>query len=525
MALIALVRPPQIMPSDVLTVTQGVPHIAIAYLTASLKEADHQVMVIDALGEDLHKFHRLNDTRLLINGLTAEEIVQKIPKSVQCIGISCAFSNEWIYTQIVIQAIAKHFPKTPIITGGEHITADPEYSLRDAPGITVCVLGEGEETIVEVVDVLLKKRSLYDINGIAFIDSGGKFVKTSPRARIRAIDEIPWPSWEEYPLENYLSQGFGFNEARGRPMPLIASRGCPYQCTFCSNPFMWTTRWYARDPSDVVKEIKYYIDKYKIDHVEFYDLTTIIKKSWILEFTKVLLEENIQITWTLPSGTRSEALDQEVLYMLKKTGCNKLTYAPESGSARTLKRIKKFVKIKNMLSSIRLANKEGISVKANLIFGFPDQTLGECIETYWFMLKAAWVGMSDVAIFQFNPYPGSELFFQLVDEGKIPKDSELYNQFLSGNVVGELIGIQSWSEHISNFQLKFLLVFGVFWFYGWQFLFRPYRFLGIINRLIQNRPVTTLDLLIDGVIRNFIKGRKRKSIDTIDQIHNIQNIS
>ena len=199
-----------------------------------------------------------------------------------------------------------------------------------------------------------------------------------------------------------------------------------------------------------------------------------MKKSWIVEFTKELIKENIQINWSLPSGTRSEALDQEVLYLLKETGCKKLTYAPESGSAKTLKRIKKVVKIPRMLKSIRFCVKAGISVKSNIIFGFPGQTLIEVLETYVFMMKAAFVGMNDVSVFSFVPYPGSQLFFELVDSGKIRKDSGEYDLFLTGNILGDVSGIKSWSEHITNRQLKIILISSTLWFYFCQFIFTYY---------------------------------------------------
>ena len=415
MAHITLIRPPQVMPSDVLTVSQGVPSIGVAYLAAALKHSGHEVTIIDALAEGLDRFRELKNTRLQVNGISAEEIAAKIPSYTDIIGISAMFSNEWIYTKFVIKTVYSSFPNIPIIAGGEHITADPEYSLNSVPEITAAARGEGEEVIVDLVNTIISQGELSNVPGINYIDDEGKHHSTPDRMRIKAVDDVSWPAWDLYPIEKYLDAGFGFNVLRGRPMPMMASRGCPYQCTFCSNPLMWTTKWLAREPKDVIKEMKYYIEKYNIDHVEFYDLTTIVKKSWIVEFTKELIKENIQINWSLPSGTRSEALDQEVLYLLKETGCKKLTYAPESGSAKTLKRIKKVVKIPRMLKSIRFCVKAGISVKSNIIFGFPGQTLIEVLETYVFMMKAAFVGMNDVSVFSFVPYPGSQLFFELVE--------------------------------------------------------------------------------------------------------------
>jgi radical SAM superfamily enzyme YgiQ (UPF0313 family) len=111
-----------------------------------------------------------------------------------------------------------------------------------------------------------------------------------PRERISDIDALSWPAWDGIPLDTYLDRGFGMDEYNLRSMPMLASRGCPYRCTFCSSPQMWGTTWMARDPDDVVREIRHYVERHGIQHVEFHDLTTIIDRRWILRFTEKLLD-------------------------------------------------------------------------------------------------------------------------------------------------------------------------------------------------------------------------------------------
>ena len=149
------------------------------------------------------------------------------------------------------------------------------------------------------------------VNGLV-MRQDGKIVRTLPRGRIKAIDDIPWPAWNLVPLENYLSNGLGYGVDLGRSMPLIATRGCPYRCTFCSNPTMWTTKWIARKPNLVLDEIEHYINKYGAENIDFYDLTAIVQKEWIAEFCRLIKKRNLKFTWQLPSGTRSEAIDTEI---------------------------------------------------------------------------------------------------------------------------------------------------------------------------------------------------------------------
>ena len=121
-------------------------------------------------------------------------------------------------------------------------------------------------------------------------------------------------------------------DSTGRTMPILGTRGCPYQCTFCSNPMMWTTRYTMRNPVKVVDEMEWLVKQFKINSVDFMDLTAIVKKNWILDFCRELSIRKLNVTWNLPTGTRSEALDDETLKAIFEAGCTFLSYAPESGS-------------------------------------------------------------------------------------------------------------------------------------------------------------------------------------------------
>ncbi|MBL4889656.1 MAG: cobalamin B12-binding domain-containing protein, partial [Candidatus Lindowbacteria bacterium] len=167
------------MPIGSITTQQGVPSIGIAYLLSSLKVAGHEVSAVDSFGDAVNRFTHIENTNLLINGLNAKEIPQRIPKNVQVIGVSCMYSNEWIYSKVVIQEIIKQFPGVPVVGGGEHFTADPEFAMKTCPGIHSVVLGEGEEIFVELVHTIVEGGALGNVPGIAFMQDG-KLVKNPP---------------------------------------------------------------------------------------------------------------------------------------------------------------------------------------------------------------------------------------------------------------------------------------------------------------------------------------------------------
>ncbi len=104
-------------------------------------------------------------------------------------------------------------------------------------------------------------------------------------------------------------------------MPLMATRGCPYRCTFCSNPVMYGTRWVARSPDHVLDEIQRYQDRYGATDFPFWDLTMVLKRDWVLDFCSKVEERGMEFTWQLPSGTRAEIVDHEVARALCRSGC------------------------------------------------------------------------------------------------------------------------------------------------------------------------------------------------------------
>ena len=336
--------------------TEPTPPIGLAYIAAMSKGEEVDVQGIDAAGRNLNKTFKVPKYNLRGVGLEIDEVIELINPKTEIIGISAMFSHEWLYTRDCINLIKEKFPKAKIIAGGEHVTALPEYCLRDCNSIDYIALGEGEETWSEILNS--DYDNLDDIKGLAYLKKHGitdQYIQTEPRTRIKHIDEIPWPDWKVFPIEPYLDNAVSFGPGSGRNMPILASRGCPYECTFCSNPLMFGRRFYTREIGDLINQIKYYIKEYQITGLQFYDLTIIVKKQWIMEFCEALKENNINLEWSLPSGTRSEALDLEVLQSLASVNLKYLVYAPESGSAETLKAIKKKVKIPRMEQSIKYA--------------------------------------------------------------------------------------------------------------------------------------------------------------------------
>jgi len=497
---VCLLKSPALLKAFALS-TLTAPPIGIAYLAGTLRDAGIAFQLVDAVGEAIDQIVPLEFCDGYAIGLTMDEIVQRIDPRADIIGLSCMFSSSWPYDRRLVDKIRARFPEATIVLGGEHATACARYILETSVSVDVCVRGEGEETLLALVQALRARRDLGEIPGLAFRREGKPHF-TESRKRIRDIDAIPVPAWEQIPIEKYMAKGLGHGSSSLRSMPLMATRGCPYQCTFCSSPQMWTTRWVARNPSKVVDEMQSYIDRYGAQNFDLYDLTAIIKKDWIVEFGREILRRGMKIEYQLPSGTRSEAIDEEVSELLYRSGCRQMNYAPESGSPATLARIKKKVKLPRLEQSLRGACRHGLKVMVNIIL-FPDDTGRDVWETFKFMLRCSWLGLHDITFVPYVPYPGAELYDRLVREGRLPPLGEDY--FISLLTHSDISSAKSHNPRFSPRQVQFLRLGFLALFYSSSYLFRPQRIFINLRNVIRNTPATrgerTFRLLVERVLR------------------------
>ena len=481
---------------------EATPCIAFAYLAGYVKKHGYPVAIVDAIGEGLNRVWPLEKyPGFSCHGLTFEEVVERIPKDANVIAFSGMFSGEWPVLRDMIIRVRETFPKALFVAGGEHVTAMPEYSLRDCPALNVCVRGEGEHTFFELLEAYSLNGDYSMVGGISYLDEAGVYRENGGLPRIRDTESIPWPYWPEGYLEKFWAEGKSYGVSSARDMPFMSSRGCPYRCTFCSSPQMWTTKYALRDPDDCIAEIEKYIAKYNITSLQFYDLTAITKKSWILEFCNKLIEHDIHLNWSLPSGTRSEVLDSETLSLIKRTGCHYLVYAPESGSPETLGKIQKQIKLDRMVESLTEAMRQGIILRTNLIIGFPSEKRRNVYQTLLFGLKLAVRGVDEVPIYLFSPYPGSQLFRELMAAGKLRINDEYFLCLTSLN--GKYLSAQSISYNpvmsaaeLSAYRTVFMLAN---YFIG--YLLNPRRILRTIRNLSSTSAATVLEHRIKDAIR------------------------
>lgn len=446
------------------------PPLGLAYIAASLKESELSYHVIDATGEGLvsiRPYPGRSDFR--IQGLNAEEILGMAPKKTTIFGLHCNFSHLWPMTNVIANRLRESFPNALMVLGGEHGSALYEYVLNNSP-FDVVVLGEGEETIVNLIRAHEEGSDLSKVRGIAY-KSNGEVICTGLSERIRAVNHIPLPDWDSFPIEEYIErhQSNGIN--LGRSMPILGTRGCPYKCTFCSNEEMWTQRYVRRDPKLIADEMELYIKKYNVSNFDFQDATALVSRNWTAGVCNEILDRGLSITWQLPSGTRSETFDEELAQSLYRSGCRALSFAPESGAEEILVSVNKQVNLKDMLKQMRSATKAGLKLSCFIVIGFPNETRETLKKTMKLIRTMAMIGVHDVAVSKFVPYPGSPLFKQIHKANKI----KLGDDFFISPMDFYTDKAQSQSEEISPSELYKTMLWMFLNFYIISFVTHPFR--------------------------------------------------
>ena len=498
---VQLVHPPVYVNVRALTALRpGLP-LGLAYVAAVLEKARHQVSVLDAVGAAPDRvtpdgaMHRL--------GLTPEELVARLDPAAEAIGVTNMWSFSWPLVRELIQRIRAARPGVPIVAGGEHFTGLTRESMEQAP-IDYVVRGEGEETAAQLFAGLARgDLDPATIPGLAW-RRGGEIVINEPRERTRAVDEIPWPAWHLFDVRGYYDHALITGLDAGLTIPILATRGCPYSCTYCSSPRMWTTRWVPRDPLDVVSEIERYVRDFGARNFPFQDLTAIIKKDWIVRFCRELLARRLDVTWQFPSGTRCEVIDDEVAGLLAASGGRSLAFAPESGSAETRAKVKKRMTEEGLLDAVRASVRHGLNLTVFVVIGFPHDTAADLAETLRLAKVLAKLGVDDLAIGFFFPIPSTELYDQLVASGRITLSDEFLKTPLHANekVLDER---NNYCEHLSARELTRWKYRIHLTFYAWSAAFHPLKLARLAWNVARGHETRKMETVLIELVRNTLR--------------------
>jgi radical SAM superfamily enzyme YgiQ (UPF0313 family) len=490
---ITLISPPQVFTKS--QVTAGVvPPLGLLYLATYLKQNNIEAKIIDAVGNKFDQYTSYKN--ITLRGMTFSEILDEIPEETDLIGISALYSSAHLIVKELIHLIKQKFPDKKIVLGGAHATILTEFILKDTEADFV-VIGEGELTLLDLCQNL---RNYQNVHGIAYKENG-KIYYTPPRELILNLDILPVPDRGLINIQNYFKAAEPHGcSASGRWTTILSSRGCPYNCTFCTTPRIWLRKWRSRSPQKVISEMIELNQKYGITDFHFEDENMGFNKRWLHEFCDLLIEQNLNFTWQPSNGLRVETiLDPSLMEKMKKSGCSLVVFTLESASDRVRNEIiRKSLDIKNVEKAVILANKVGIKSTCYFMIGLPGERFEEAKTTIKFMIRLARKGLDEPVISIFSMLPGCKLFNDFYQQGKIKLDLKFFHDLL---VQGDLATLKSWSEHISSKQLKKLRNRGYLMFAINKAIFHPTKAL----RSLLNIYKGTDELKSERVVRIFMK--------------------
>ena len=269
----------------------------------------------------------------------------------------------------LIQFIKKQstLNKTTVIQGGPDITYNIENYLNY--GGDIMVIGEGEETLFEVLTSIKNKQGFEAVNGIAFTTNNGEIVKTSPRVKIKDINALPIPNRKKINLHHYLDT---WKEHHGKSAISVSTqRGCPYTCQWCSTA-VYGQSYRRRSPEQVVEEVLQLQKEYKPDSIWFVDDVFTVSHKWLKAFTDEIKAKQVDIPFECI--TRADRMNEEVIQLLKEAGCFRVWIGAESGSQKIIDEMDRRVKVEEVQEMIVLSRNYGIEAGTFIMLGYPKET-------------------------------------------------------------------------------------------------------------------------------------------------------
>jgi anaerobic magnesium-protoporphyrin IX monomethyl ester cyclase len=379
--------------------------IGLAYIASYLKKFGHEVEIIDAIPEGWKN-------RGEYWGLAPGEIISRIGRmNPDMIGMSVPFSSNTDASFELSRLIKEHFD-VPLVLGGAHPSVLPKRTLEDSKADYV-VLSEGEERVKKIADSLSKKRKPR-FDGLCYKGKRGAVV-IPRKTYIKNPDILPFPARDLLPMEAYFEAAKNFTARLGQEKNLrwttvITSRGCPFNCVFCSIHNISGFAWRPRTPENVMMELDQITRDFGINHVLFEDDNMTLRIDRAKEIFRRIIENDYGFTWSAPNGLRADTLDMEALRLMKDSGCVGFSIAVESGDQRINNEVvRKRLNLKAVEKVVLMARKVGLPTTAFFILGLPGEKIEDMRTSIRFARRLIRLGLGDATFYIATPLPGTDL--------------------------------------------------------------------------------------------------------------------
>jgi len=423
--------------------------LGVGYLASVLERENHDVHILDFQLKDVTE-------KLLISKIKTE--------SFDLFGIS-AVTPATYFAYDIAYLLKKHCPDVPVILGGPHVTAIKKNIFNECRHIDFLAFGEGEDTIVELIDAINSKGDLEEVDGISYVD-GGNIIVTNPRGYIRDLDSIPFPAYHLFDVDRYKYSPFPGQFFKLPMLNVMSSRGCPFKCIFCDRGTMGEA-YRFRSTENIISEIEFLMTTYGVKEIRFHDDNFMVNRKRVHEFCNLILKKQLDILWRC--STRVDHVDKETLALMRKAGLVSVSYGIESGSEKILKRVKKGITKEQAMDAVRWSKECGIETKAFFMMNLPGETIEDVEKTLKFSKELS----LDWASYQIAfPIPNTELREIVGDNYRIDYSKwDNWNTQMSNEIYYEQDSLSS--EYLRKAVKR-----------GWRsFYLRPRIFLNFLKRI------------------------------------------
>ena len=356
----------------------------------------------------------------LIDNIAIQEIVSFIKESgIKIICISCC-TDELPWVVNLVRNI-KTVLDVKIIVGGPHPSSVLEEIYSDIAGIDFSIYAEGEVAISSLVKAILeddlKPQRLNTIANLIWKHEGR--IIRNPLKLIENLDEIDFPAWDLINPKRYSqSVPHGFMYKAYPFAPMIATRGCPYNCSFCATGKIHGHRLRARSVDNIIREIQYLSVRYGVKEIFFEDDNFTFNDKFVTEFCEKIIDLNLGIFFSLPNGICLDKVNDGILALMRKAHFYSFAVGIESGSQRIVHSMGKNTNLEVLKNKISLAKKQGFYITGFFIIGYPGETRDDILLTIKYARE---IGINQAGFSKYLPLPGTKSFDDLVNNGEIKR--------------------------------------------------------------------------------------------------------
>jgi magnesium-protoporphyrin IX monomethyl ester (oxidative) cyclase len=397
--------------------------LGLLYISASLIKDEHSVVVIDSLWEGRNNITALADGTVKV-GLDNQEIIARLHENTELIGLSVPFSHFAPHAHVLVADLKRALPSIPVVMGGVYPSTQPGLAMTSEADYFI--LGEGEVSMSKLADCFTSKSFESLPAGVIAKCDVNASQKASPQY-VRDVDGIPFPQRELLEFEKYVAIS-PRNQRGWRTASILSSRGCPYDCEFCSVHPVCGYKWRPRSAKNVLCEIESLIDQYKVNHFEIEDDNFSFNKERTIEILEGIIEINSRrksekIAWSTPNGIRIDTLDEKVMEVISRSNCLAISIALEHGDGDVLKIMRKKLSLEKVEKITNFAHKYNISTNIFIIYGYPGESrerFERALDFYSHLRNIA--PKINFLFFLAQPYPGTKLYERCLKEGYIEED-------------------------------------------------------------------------------------------------------